>query len=170
MKRLLCCVLFSILLTQGVCHAGTNTPPPHGYRCGWTMRQITGIRDQAFNLALHWLVLPHTSPHPGAVVVFHRRGKALGGGAGGHVAQIVQMQGHCRALVRDDKGTYSRDICSRLAGYVEAGGLNAQANATGTRDTGMHVVSAGKHRHASSSRRADIPRSTPLDRAKGAAF
>ena len=89
----------------------------HGFNCGRTQAAHFGL-GTAFNLALHWAVLPHTSAHPGAVVVQRRAGRALGGGPGGHVSRIVSIQSHCRAIVTDNVGTYSRDICKNLVAYV----------------------------------------------------
>ena len=90
----------------------------HGFICGLTQRMYFGLGPE-YNLALNWARLPHTSPHPGAVVVQRRSGRALGGGPGGHVSRIVSVVSQCRAVVTDDKGTYERDICSRLVAYVE---------------------------------------------------
>jgi hypothetical protein len=89
----------------------------HGFICGATQRAYFGL-PPAFNLALHWASLPHTTAHPGAVVVQRRSGRALGGGPGGHVSRIVSVTGPCRAIVTDERGTYERDICSRLVAYV----------------------------------------------------
>ena len=89
----------------------------HAFNCGRTQAAHFGL-GAAFNLALHWAVLPHTSAHPGAVVVQRRAGRALGGGPGGHVSRIVSVQSHCRAIVTDNVGTYSRDICRNLVAYV----------------------------------------------------
>ena len=86
--------------------------------CGWTQRIYYGIKDASFNLALHWAVLPHTSPQPGAVVVQRRRGHAIGGGPGGHVSRIVSVIGSCRAMVVDERGEYGRNICKNLVAYV----------------------------------------------------
>lgn len=85
--------------------------------CGLTQRLFFGLPER-FNLALEWATLPHVGAEPGAVVVQRRRGHALGGGPGGHVSRIVSVTGQCRALVRDDKGTYERDICRNLVAYV----------------------------------------------------
>lgn len=91
----------------------------HGFTCGIAMRAITGGRyGPEFNLARHWLSLPRTSAHPGAVVVQARFGRALGGGPGGHVSRIESIIGPCRAVVRDNRGSYQRDICKNLLGYV----------------------------------------------------
>lgn len=99
------------------------------YDCGRYMRHRHGIKDPCFNLALCWAKLPHTTAHPGAIVVQTRKGRALGGGPGGHVSEIVRPTGHCRAIVRDNRGTYERDICSRLVAYVSPGGRRtAQAD------------------------------------------
>jgi hypothetical protein len=77
------------------------------------------LRDPDFALALHWATLPHTTPHAGAVVVQTRRGRALGGGPGGHVSRIVEVLGECRAIVADARGQYSRDICRNTIAIVQ---------------------------------------------------
>ena len=85
--------------------------------CGWYMRSVFGGRyGPEFNLAQNWYrKLPKTSARPGAVVVWTR------GGNKGHVARIVRVTGACRAVVNDNAGTYERDICRRVLGYVSAG-------------------------------------------------
>jgi hypothetical protein len=88
------------------------------FTCGVTMMRITGQRDPRLALARSWLKFPRTSAGPGAIVVQSRPGRALGGGPGGHVSKILELRGSCRALVRDNRGTYERDICRRLLGYV----------------------------------------------------
>ena len=88
-----------------------------GLNCGRYLRGHYGLPAQ-FNLARHWLVLPRSSAGPGAIVVQSRRGRALGGGAGGHVSRIVSLTGHCTAIVNDNRGTYQRDICRNLLAYV----------------------------------------------------
>jgi hypothetical protein len=90
--------------------------------CGAVQMRHFGIQDQSFRLAKHWAVLPHTSAHPGAVVVQSRRGSDSAGHPGGHVSRIVSMRGNCRAVVSDSRGTYERDICSRLIAYVDPNG------------------------------------------------
>ena len=92
-----------------------------GFNCGRYQCQLSGITHCGpLALALEWARhFPRTSAHPGAVVVQRRNGRALGGGPGGHVSRIVSMQGTCRAVVKDERGTYERDICSRLVAYVE---------------------------------------------------
>lgn len=85
--------------------------------CGWYMRKVFGGRyGPEFNLAQNWYrKLPKTIARPGAVVVWTR------GGNKGHVARIVRVTGACRAVVNDNAGTYGRDICRRVLGYVSAG-------------------------------------------------
>jgi hypothetical protein len=90
----------------------------HTFNCGRTQAAHFGL-GAAFALALHWAILPHTSAHPGAVVVQRRAGRALGGGPGGHVSRIVRVLAPCRAIVSDNAGTYSRDICRNLVAYVQ---------------------------------------------------
>lgn len=97
-----------------------------GLICGWTQMKHFGIRDQRYRLARNWLGFPRTSPRSGAVVVQWRSGRASDGRRGAHVARIVQVTGHCRALVADDRGTYQRDICSRGAVVVDPSGNAAR--------------------------------------------
>jgi hypothetical protein len=92
----------------------------HGFICGLTQRLHFGLPSK-YNLALAWAGLPHTSAQAGAVVVQRRRGRALGGGPGGHVSRIVSVVSQCRAVVTDEKGTYERDICKNLVAYVKPG-------------------------------------------------
>lgn len=87
------------------------------FDCGRVQRAYFGLPEK-FNLALNWATLPHTTPHPGAVVVQRRKGRALGGGPGGHVARIESVVDACHAVVTDEKGTYTRDICKNLVAYV----------------------------------------------------
>ncbi len=84
--------------------------------CGITQAKYFGKGSAR---ALDWAKdFPHVHAQPGAVVVQTRKGRALGGGQGGHVSRIVQLTGSCRAIVADEKGQYERDICSRLVAYV----------------------------------------------------
>ena len=97
------------------------SPASARFDCGRTQCAHFGIHHCGpLALALEWAHrFPHTSAHPGAVVVQRRKGRALGGGPGGHVSRIVSLRGECRAIVADDRGHYERDICSRLVAYVE---------------------------------------------------
>jgi len=88
------------------------------FNCGRYMSKVFGLAKPVA-LALEWARrFPHTSARPGAVVVQSRKGRALGGGPGGHVSKIVSIVGPCRAIVNDNRGTYERDICTRLVAYV----------------------------------------------------
>lgn len=88
--------------------------PPRNARCGWYMGRLTGHSDRSLWLAQNWARrFPRTAARPGAVVVWSR------GGNKGHVAKIVSMQGRCRAVVHDNAGTYTRDICHRVIAYVQ---------------------------------------------------
>lgn len=88
--------------------------PPRSAQCGWYMGRLTGHTDRDLWLAQNWArKFPRTSAREGAVVVWNRgRGK-------GHVAKIVSMQGSCRAVVHDNAGTYTRDICRGVMAYVQ---------------------------------------------------
>jgi hypothetical protein len=89
--------------------------------CGLTQRLHFGLPAK-YNLAMNWASLPHTHAAPGAVVVQRRKGRALGGGPGGHVSRIESIIGQCRAVVTDEKGTYERDICVNLVAIVNPRG------------------------------------------------
>jgi hypothetical protein len=94
-------------------YSHASARPPKNAQCGWYMGKVTGHRDRSLWLAQNWArKFPRTSARPGAVVVWTR------GGNKGHVAKIVSMQGPCRAVVHDNRGTYSRDICRRVIAYV----------------------------------------------------
>lgn len=91
--------------------------PPRNARCGYYMRaQFGGRYGPEFNLAQNWCrkLSCNRSPAVGKVVVWTR------GGNRGHVAKIVSLIGPCRAVVHDNKGTYTRDICRRVIGYASA--------------------------------------------------
>lgn len=98
--------------------SAAEAKPRQGFKCGYVQRIHFGLPAK-FNLALNWATLPHTSARPGAVVVQRRKGRALGGGPGGHVSRIVNVTGQCRAIVTDNRGTYERDICKNLVAYVQ---------------------------------------------------
>lgn len=93
----------------------------HGFTCGIYMsaKNHTSYTPMARDWARKF---PHTSAGPGAVVVQSRKGRALGGGLGGHVSQIIELTGTCRAIVNDNAGTYERDICRGLIAYVSPRG------------------------------------------------
>lgn len=91
----------------------------HGYICGATQADYFHLPRSKYSLALNWAGLPHTHAHAGAVVVQRRAGRALGGGPGGHVSRIVSVVSQCQAVVTDEKGTYTRDICKNLVAYVQ---------------------------------------------------
>ena len=92
------------------------------FDCGRTAKRLTGSTCGSA-LALEWARnCPHTYAHAGAVVVSRRHGRALGGGPGGHVALIISVIDSCHATVRDEKGTYERDICKNQVAIVEPRG------------------------------------------------
>ena len=90
-----------ILAAFVLCSVATNADAR--FDCGRVQRAYFNLPPK-FNLALNWATLPHTTPHPGAVVVQRRAGRALGGGPGGHVSRIESVLDHCRAIVTDEKG------------------------------------------------------------------
>lgn len=95
----------------------TSVGEAASFNCGHYLRQFYGL-GPSYGLALNWAGLRRTVASPNAVVVQRRKGRALGGGPGGHVSRIVSLQGKCRAIVHDNAGTYSRDICKNLVAYV----------------------------------------------------
>ena len=105
-----------ILAAFVLCSVATNADAR--FDCGRVQRAYFNLPPK-FNLALNWATLPHTTPHPGAVVVQRRAGRALGGGPGGHVSRIESVLDHCRAIVTDEKGTYERNICKALVAVVD---------------------------------------------------
>lgn len=113
MIRILAAVAAMLVLTTAVEAAS--------FGCGRYQRGLFGLngpQHRHLNLARGWLAFPRTSAQAGAVVVQGRRGRALGGGPGGHVARIERVTGSCTAIVRDNRGTYERDICRNLLAYV----------------------------------------------------
>lgn len=100
----------------------TPTVEAASFNCGRYMSRVFHLPKQ-IALALEWAKrFPHTTARPGVVVVQTRKGRALGGGPGGHVSKIVSLTSPCRAIVNDNRGTYERDICSRLVAYVDPNG------------------------------------------------
>lgn len=99
------------------------SPAAAAFDCGRFMCRMFGIancKNPNLQIALNWAQrFPQSAARPGAVVVQRRKGRALGGGPGGHVSKIVELRGSCRALVRDNRGTYERDICRSLVAYVQ---------------------------------------------------
>lgn len=99
------------------------------FTCGVTMCRLVGFsqadcKKRGLPLALNWSKLPRVSqPIPGAVVVQRRKGRALGGGAGGHVSRVVSVTGPCRAIVQDNRGRYERNVCRNLVAYVSPNGM-----------------------------------------------
>lgn len=113
-----------LFLCVGLPTVGLPTQASAAYNCGRFMCSVFGIqcvtKQHNLQLALEWpKVFRHTSAHAGAVVVQTRPGRALGGGRGGHVSKIIAMKSPCRATVRDNRGTYERNICQRLVAYVQ---------------------------------------------------
>lgn len=94
-----------------------STSDARGFICGATQARYFGTGS---NLALQWAKdFPHTStPAVDVVVVQTRKGRALGGGPGGHVSRIVQPISECRAIVADENGQYERDICKNRVALV----------------------------------------------------
>lgn len=90
----------------------------YGLICGLTQMRHFGITNNRYRMARAWADFAHTSPAPDVVVVQSRSGRASDGSRGGHVSRIVRTIDACHAIVSDEKGTYPRDICSRLIAYV----------------------------------------------------
>jgi len=99
------------------------------FNCGRFMCGLFGISCNGLTLALSWADrFTRTTAKPGAVVVQRRSGRSCArmvgsqcvklGKQGGHVSKIVSLKSSCRAIVRDNRGTYERDICKNLVAYV----------------------------------------------------
>ena len=123
MRRVLIAATIMLMLLPMSAQARQRHYRHHGYICGATQAAYFHLPVSKYALALNWDDLPHTYPHPGAVVVQRRAGRALGGGPGGHVSRIVQLtDNRCEAVVADEKGMYRRDICRNLVSYVQPPG------------------------------------------------
>lgn len=86
------------------------------FDCGRTQARYFGVGSAR---ALDWASdFQHVSAQVGAVVVQTRHGLDSAGHQGGHVSRIVQLVDQCHAVVADEKGQYTRDICSHLVAYV----------------------------------------------------
>ena len=119
MRRILLAATIMLLLLPVSAQASQHHHRHHGFICGVTQARYFHLPESKYALALNYAGLPHTNPHPGAVVVQRRAGRALGGGPGGHVSRIVRNVSQCLAVVADEKGTYTRDICKNLVAYVQ---------------------------------------------------
>ena len=91
----------------------------HGCRCGVTAASYNGIpvSYNGYNLkrAVEWIhAFPRTSFQAGAV------GYVPHGGPSGHVFTVVNGSDCSHAIVHDDRGTYSRNVCH--ATFVAAHG------------------------------------------------
>lgn len=113
-KALIALVTFVALIVSSPSEARhrSRCDGVHGCLCGVTAARLHGLptnyRGHNLKMAVEWKrAFPRTSPGPGAVV--YQRG----GGRTGHVFTIVRMVSERIALVRDDKGTYERDIYKR---------------------------------------------------------
>lgn len=93
------------------------------FDCGRTVKALTHSSCGS-NLARAWAAdCPHTYARRGAVVVFTRHGMdSSGRHRGGHVALIVSDPVGCMAKVRDERGTYERDICKNQIAVVDPNG------------------------------------------------
>jgi hypothetical protein len=104
-----------------------TTADAASFNCGRFMCKTFGIKNcGSLALALEWpkKFTRVSHPAPGLVVVQRRNGRALGGGPGGHVAKIVSLTDNpCRAVVRDNRGQYLRDICKNRVAFVSVGGM-----------------------------------------------
>lgn len=83
--------------------------------CGCWARLQVGIKDPAYNRALHWLTLPRTTKQVGAWAVMRRKG-------GGHVGRVVAVDASGNPVIvsgnhngRVATATYPR---SRVLAYV----------------------------------------------------
>lgn len=90
--------------------------------CGQTQMNHFGIKDPKYKLARSWLSFPRSTARPGNVVFQWRNGRDSSGRRGGHVSRIAHVIDRCTAIVVDDKGKYTRNICSRGAVVVDPHG------------------------------------------------
>ena len=98
-----------------------TTSDAASFNCGKYQCRIHGIKNcGSLALALEWAkkFTRVNQPAPGIVVVQTRKGRALGGGRGGHVSKIVSVTSPCRAIVQDNRGRYERDICKNRVALV----------------------------------------------------
>src|ERR1035437_7378779 len=93
-------IFCALALTIGTADARQSRHHQHGFICGLVQRLHFGLPPK-YNLALAWADLTHTIRAPSAVVVQRRRGRALGGGPGGHGSCIVSLISQCRAIVTE---------------------------------------------------------------------
>lgn len=124
---------------------------PRGFTCGVYMASLfPGVASKIYApLARNWAQLPRTSVQPGAVVVSSRKGRALGGGPGGHVVKVVQPLDNCTAVVQDNRGTYKRNICKNRIAVVDPGGevsrrVTQRAGEVPLRKNNARTASAGR--------------------------
>lgn len=99
------------------------------FNCGkWMCRHVGVANCGSLALALEWArkFQRVAHPAPGLILVQRRKGRALGGGPGGHVSKIVSVTGNCRAIVRDNRGQYERDICKNRVALVSPSGMWAE--------------------------------------------
>lgn len=101
----------------------TSIPSEARFDCGRTVKHLTHSSCGS-NLARAWAVAcPHTYLHAGAVVVTSRSGMdSSGRHHGGHVVLVIRTIDACNAVVRDEKGTYERDVCRNQIAIVEPNG------------------------------------------------
>lgn len=115
-----------LYLTAALALLVTTQANAASYTCGKTMCRMFGIaKCGSLALALEWAkTFPRVAqPAPSVVVVQRRKGRALGGGPGGHVSRIVSVTGPCRAIVQDNRGRYERDICRNRVALVSPRGM-----------------------------------------------
>ena len=115
MKRLITISAFVAALTLSTGAEAAS------FNCGrWLCSHFGIAKCGSLALALQWAKkFPHTMAQPNAVVVQRRKGRALGGGPGGHVSKIVSLTSNpCRAIVVDNRGRYERDICKNRVALV----------------------------------------------------
>jgi hypothetical protein len=119
MLRLLNCALIAFALLTTAAQARGRCDGFHGCRCGATAAREAGLPYvfQGVNLkqAIGWLAFRRTDVKPGDVGYVRR------GGRTGHVFTVVTYSGGSTATVKDDKGTYVRNI--RNATFVIPGVL-----------------------------------------------
>lgn len=119
---------FLIIILISACtaaHSHGRCDGFHGCRCGTTAARYASLpfSYHGCNLkqASEWRrCFPRSAPAPGMVVYQH------GGGPTGHVSTIVSVTSHCNATVKDDAGTYERNICARGGIVLDPNGNRAR--------------------------------------------
>jgi len=111
--------MIALVLLTSAAEARGRCDGFHGCRCGVTAAREAGLpydyRGINLKQAIGWLAFRRTDIRAGAVGYVRR------GGRTGHVFTVVSYNGGATATVRDDAGTYERNV--RGAVFVTPGVL-----------------------------------------------